>query len=147
MSEEEKVLGGFEVETTLSFGVEHLFLLFTQTRLILAHVSKLGRGSVGLTSFLGHFSTGFGKGARKDRLLEKMGNMTPDHILSLNRDNFGVEYGRVVSLTAGRDISGRAELTLLSSDMKVVMHASSQAVQGLRETIESTLGSKASFQF
>ena len=143
---EEKLLGGFEVETRLSFGVEHLFLLFTQTRLMLVHVSKLGRGSVGLTSFLGHFSTGFKKGANKNRLLEKMANMTPEHIMSLDRDNFSVDYAKVVSLTVTPDIHERAELILLSSDMKVVMWASSRAVQGLRETIESMLGSKSSFR-
>lgn len=143
---EERVVGGFEVETHLVLGTEHLLLFFTQKRLILAHLAKLGRGNTGLSRLLGGLSTGFGKSTRKGELLERMAGYPPDAILALDKDNFGISYDHVVSLTVEPGGYERADLTIVTGDMKLELSASLAAVQGLGQILESRLGSKAEFR-
>src|SRR2546426_6648992 len=104
--DKERVLSGLEVEARLSVGRERLFLLFTQSRIILAHQAKMGRSAVALYGLLGKMSEGLGKGPAKQDVLQRMTETEPHEILSLHRENFAVEYSRVVSMMVHPDIGG-----------------------------------------
>jgi hypothetical protein len=146
MAEREMVLGGFEVDTELRIGSEHLLLLFTSTRLILVHGAKLGRESMALSNILGRMAKGFRSPSKKRNLLEKAASLSPQSILALDRDNFAVGYDQVVSLTVKPEGFDQASLTLVTRDMKVRMSASLTVVQALRETITKRLERKVSFE-
>ncbi len=142
----ERVLGGVEVETRLQLGKEHLFLLFTQKRLILAYKAKIGRGSTALFGLLGGLAGILGKARGKGSLLGRLAGLPPESILALHKDNFGVGYDQVVSLAVEPGGYDRVEIILVTSDMKVEMSASRSAVQRLREILELELGGKVSFR-
>jgi len=145
--EKEKVLGGLEVAATLQLGKEHLFLLFTQKRLILAHQAKIGRGSMALSGLLGGLAGGLGKGGEKTTVLKSLGNLPPESILTLHKDNFAVDYDHVVSLAVERGGYDRAAIVLVTTHMKVEMSASLAAVQGVREMMVARLDGKLSLRF
>ncbi len=146
MSDKEKVLGGLEVEATLSMGSEHLFLLFTQTRLLLAHLVKVGRVSATFSLLLGKMSEGLKRVPRKGETLQKMAEFDPEEILGLDPDNFAVKYDQVVSLTTEPVDPRRSKITLLTTDQKIELYASPVAVEGLRGAIVSLLGGKARYK-
>ena len=142
----ESVLGGFEVETKLRIGAEHLIMLFTQNRLIMAHSTKIGRESMSLSNLLGGVARGIGAFSQKTMGLEKMAGMPPESILALHKDNFAVGYDHVVSMIVDVGDLQEADITLVTSDLKAVMSASLTAVRGVREIVESLLGSKVTFR-
>ena len=146
MGSAETVLGGFEVETRLSIGAEHLLMLMTQTRLIMAHSSKIGRESMSLSNLFGGLARGIGKVPKTSQVLEKMASLTPESILALDKDNFAVGYDHVVSMIVEPGEPGRADITLGTTDMKAVMSASITAVGGVKEILESYLNAKVSFR-
>jgi len=142
----EKVLGGLEVEAFLRFGSEHLFLLFTQSRIILAHQAKIGRSAVPLYGLLGKMSEGLkrspGKGA-----LQRFADMDPSGILSLNPENFSIEYPHVVSMRVEpAESRGRTKITLVTRDQKIELYASPTAARGVREDVQSLLRGKIEYK-
>ena len=141
----EKVLTGLEVEAMLTLGSEHLFLLFTQSRLILAHRAKLGRGSVPMYSLLGKMAEGFKRTHEKDGSLQKMAGIEPDGILKLHRDNFSVEYPHVVSVRI-EPTGRRTRITLITPDKKYELYASAVAVEGVRDDLETFLGGRVEYR-
>jgi len=144
--EGEKVVGGLEVEALLRLGSEHLFLLFTQSRVILAHHAKIGRASVPLYGLLGKMSEGMRRTPEKRGLLEKMALMDPAGILRLHSDNFSIEYPRVVSLTVERGRVAKSRITIVTTDQKIELYASPVALEGVRDSIQSLLGGKADYK-
>ncbi len=140
----ESIVGGFEVEARIGMGAEHLILLFTQSRLILAHVGKVGRAGMVLSNILGRMSQGLGMAPNKRKLMEKLSALPPKSVLEMDRDNFAVGYDQVVSLTVEREGFDRARLVLLSVDMKIELSASLTAVEGLAGTMRSLLPGKIS---
>ncbi len=126
----------------MELGTEHLILLFTQSRLILAHVSRVGRVGAVLSTILGRMSQGLGFAPDRRKLLEKMSGLSPNSIMEMDRDNFAVGFDQVVSMTIEREGFDRASIVLVTTDMKTVMSSSLIAVQGLRETIASLLPGK-----
>jgi len=142
---EEKVLGGLEVEASLRLGSERLLLLFTQERLILAHVAKIGRATLALSSLLGRVAASLEKGQGRGEL-GKIASLTPDEILRHDPDNFAVNYGAVVGLTMELAPVGRSRIFLVTSDMKVELAASPVAIEGLRDLVMSLLGEKVVFR-
>ena len=141
----ERVLGGLEVESPLRFGSERLFLLFTQSRLILAHHAKLGRVSVPMYSLFGKMAEGLRKPGRKTGSLEKMALMEPDGILGLHRDNFSVEYPQVVSVKV-EPAGGKSRITLVTMDQKYELYASPVAVDGVEHDLRSLLGRRVEYR-
>src|SRR2546426_10200412 len=141
----EKVLGGLEVEAFLRLGSEHLFLLFTQSRIILAHQAKIGRSAVLLYGLLGKMSEGLkrslGKGA-----LKKFADMDPSGIVSLNPENFSIEYPRVVTLRVEPAGDGRSKITLVTIDQKIELYASLVASDGVREQVKSLLDTRVEYR-
>jgi len=144
--EGEKVVGGLEVEAILRLGSEHLFLLFTQSRVILAHHAKMGRASVPLYGLLGKMSEGMRRTPEKRGLLEKMALMDPAGILRLHPDNFSIEYPRLVSLTVEPGSVSKSRITLVTTDQKIELYASRVALEGVRDSIQSLLGGKADYK-
>jgi len=142
----ERVLGGFEVVTQLNLGSEHLFLLFTESRLIMVHGPKVGRGRMLFSNILGRLSVGVEKGTAKSDQLQQLAGLSPESILQSNKNNFAITYDKIVSLTVNAESHQGAELTLLTNDMKTELSASLTAVQGTREVIESVLGPRAIFK-
>lgn len=140
---DEKVLGGLEVETQLRFGSEHLFLLFTQRRMLFAHLAKMGKSSAVLSNLLGKFSRGLSISPGKGNRLSGLASIRPETILARDRDNFGVDYNNVVGLTIEPSGPDRSRIVLVTRDMKIELAASLVAVEGLRELISSLLGEKA----
>jgi hypothetical protein len=146
MVEEDRILAGFEVETRLSMGSEHLLLLFARSRLILVHAAKVGREKMALSNTLGMLAGGLGRGKKARPLMERIVGMNTDSILALDRENFAVPYSGVVSLTVKPGSYNLAELTLLTGDMKVVMSATRGVVDAVRELMLEAMGGKVSFE-
>lgn len=143
----EKVLGGLEVEAPLRLGSEHLFLLFTQTRAIMAHQAKMGQGSVPLYGLLGKMSEGIRRSPGKKGMLEKMSTMDPAGILGLHPDNFSIEYPRFVSLTVEPGARGRSKVTIVTLDEKFELYASPVAAEGVRDSVQTLLREKAHYKY
>ena len=132
--------------TQLNLGSEHLFLLFTDSRLIMVHGAKIGRSRILFSNILGRLSAGVEKGTAKGDQLARLAGLDPELILESNKNNFAITYDKIVSLTVKPESHRGAGLTLLTNDMKAELLASLTAVQGTREVIESVLGSKAIFK-
>ena len=143
---DEKVLGGLEVEALLGFGREHLFLLFTQNRFILAHQAKTGRSALPLYTMLGKMSEGLQRTPKKAGLLQKMADMKPEGILSLHPENFSIEYPRVVTLRVEPAGDGRSKITLVTIDQKIELYASLVASDGVREQVKSLLDTRVEYR-
>ena len=143
----ESVVGGLEVEAILRLGREHLFLLFTQKRMLFTHQTKTGAGKVVFSSLLGRMAGGLNRGASKKGTLQRIAAMEPAQILRLNPENFAVEYPRVVSILVESKIqSGRAKITLVTADQKYELYASPVAIEGVREDLQTILGPKAEYK-
>jgi len=144
---DEKILGGLEVEAFLRLGREHLFLLFTQKRMLLAHHAKTGAGSIVLSSMLGKMAGGFRRGSAKAEALRKIAEMDPTRILELHPENFAVDYSRVVTMRVEHESAGgRSKITLVTSEGKYELYASPVAVEGIREDVLSLLQGKAEYR-
>ncbi len=141
----QRIVGGFEVETQLEAGSEHLLLLFAETQLIFARVAKIGRESMAASNLFGRLAHGLRRGKRAGSLLERVVSMSPAEILALDEGNFAVGFENVVDLRLSRGDYDRAKMVLVTRDMKVTMSASLNAVRGVRETIVEALGDKVSF--
>ena len=96
----EVVLGEFPVSARLAMGSDRLRLFFTRTRIIAAHESKSGAGTVAATGFLGAMGSAFagifGRGKRSVGSGE-LETLVPSEILRRNRDNFAIAADEVVS--------------------------------------------------
>ena len=141
----ERVLSGLEVEALLRIGSEKIFLLFTQTRLILAHQAKMGRSTVPLYGLLGKMSEGLRRSPDKTGMLQKMADMEPNGILALHPDNLSIEYPDIVRVTFEPYAGSRSKLTLVTSDQKIELYASLVAADGVRESVESLLPGKIDY--
>jgi len=141
----ERVLGGLEVEALLRVGSERLFLVFTRSRLILAHQAKLGRGSVPMVGLFGKMADGFKRNADRTASLQKLGEMEPEGILRLDRDNFAIDFHRVVSLIV-EPVEGRSKVTLVTPDDKFELYASRTAAEGVREELGVLLAGKVEYR-
>ena len=145
-SNQEKVLSGLEVEAVLRLGSEHLFLLFTQTRLILAHQEKIGRSAVPIYGMLGKMSEGLGRSRVKTGSLQKMADTDPEAILLLRPENFAVEYPRIVSMRIESDQGSKAKIILVTADQKIELRASTHAAEGVREFVQSVLAGRVEYR-
>jgi hypothetical protein len=145
--DEEKVLSGLEVEALLRVGREHLLLLFTQNRLILAHQGKTGRSAVPLYGLLGKMSEGLRRMPAKKGLLRSVADMKPSRILSLHAENFSLDYSKVVSMMVQPDVANNnMRITLVTPDQKYELYASQVAVEGVREFVQSVLSDRVEFR-
>jgi hypothetical protein len=142
---EEKVLGGFEVETRLQFGEEHLFLVYTTQRILFTHQAKVGTKSMALSRIFGGLADAVGKGPANRKELQRIVALRPDEILKLHKDNFAVGFGQVVRLSMEPESQGKVLMVLVTSDMKVEMLAPLVAARSAAARLPD--GLKEKFQY
>jgi hypothetical protein len=97
----EQVLGDILVTAQLSMGYERLRLYFTDRRIIVGHLGKVGAGSVAPTFVLGSIGSAlgglFGRG-REGREKSASQYPSPDVILAKHRSNFAIFFEEIVSV-------------------------------------------------
>lgn len=101
VSGDEAVLGEIPVVVRLALGSERLKLFVSSTRIIFAHIGKSGAGAVATTTFFGRLSEGLESLLRSPRESSKkrrLGNLTPEQILSADKDNFSIDYDEIVDV-------------------------------------------------
>ncbi|OLD78195.1 MAG: hypothetical protein AUF79_12345 [Crenarchaeota archaeon 13_1_20CM_2_51_8] len=118
--ESENVLGEIRVVARLALGIEQLMLFVTEARILVAHVGKRGAGALATSALFGRLSGGFedivksGGESRSKRALQRL---TPERILTANKDNFPLRFGEIVGVRlVERPYSG--EMTILTGDNK-----------------------------
>jgi len=97
----EMVLGELHVVARLAIGVERLRLIFTGSRIILAHEGKRGTGAHAGAAFLGFLSSGLEDIIRggKDSLSRKRAKgSSPHETLASQKDNFSISYDEIVNV-------------------------------------------------
>ncbi len=98
-----------------------------------------------MSGILERLARGLNRVPKKTSLLEKILCFSPDSIIAVHRDNFAVDHDHVVSLTVEPGGYDRADIVLVTSDMKVEMSASLSTIQGIGR-VEAVLGRKLSFR-
>jgi len=88
--------------------------------ILVAHVGKRGAGALATSALFGRLSGGFedivksGGESRSKRALQRL---TPERILTANKDNFPLRFGEIVGVRlVERPYSG--EMTILTGDNK-----------------------------
>ncbi len=112
-------MGEIPVTTKLTLGAERLRLFLTSERIIVGRVGKRGAGEVATTSLLGRFGTAFEElfqGGRESFKTRKGKQQSPDELLRLDRDNFAINYGQIVSVTLGPERYGTSIMMLTADD-------------------------------
>lgn len=139
----EFIAGEILVAAKLAIGTERLRLFLTSERIIIARLGKRGAGELAATSLLGRFSATFEelfRGSRKSLKMRRARELTPDEILGLNKDNFQILNGNVVSINV--EGSGNVvNITLLTRDDKLVFQTFEKLSTVLR-TFSRTLSEK-----
>ena len=120
----ELVLGEFPVSARLAMGTDRLRLFFTRTRIIAAHESKSGAGSVPATGFLGSMGSAFaGIFGREKKSVgtRQLDILNPSEILSWSKDNFTIAASEVVSAELVEE-EFQTLITILTGDEKMEFH-------------------------
>ncbi len=139
----EAVLGEIPVIARLSLGVEHLSLFLTSSRIVVAHVGKRGAGALATFSFFGRLSEGledlFKRGKESVRQ-RRTDTLSPEGILSADKDNFSLGYDEIVSVDVIQGFRTTG-ITIVTRDDKLNF-----STRGNFETVvglfEQTLGPK-----
>ena len=140
---DERVLGEIAVSVKLSMGFERLRLYFTNQRIIVGHLSKVGAGSVAPTFLFGSIGSALGDvfGRRKDpRAKARSDYPTPGRILASHPDNFSISFGEII----GVDIihgSEKTSIAILSTNDKFDFTSRSR-FELVRSLFENALGEK-----
>ncbi|HEX4920369.1 MAG TPA: hypothetical protein VFV92_06470 [Candidatus Bathyarchaeia archaeon] len=120
----EHVLGSINVQAEITAGVESLKIFFTETRMILAHVSKRGLGSATGVTLLGRLGSGFegllrgpSESRRKKKTERGSQGMDPQEILNIDKNNFEISYDEVVQVLLERTPYS-VEIMMLTRDDK-----------------------------
>jgi hypothetical protein len=116
---DEKVLGEIAVTARLPMGFERLRLYFTDRRIIVGHLSKIGAGSIAPTFMLGSLGSALGglfgrKGSRQKTRSELP---SPGRILASHSDNFSILFDEIVSVDLTRE-SFKNTIAILSKNDK-----------------------------
>lgn len=141
----ENVLGHIPVVARLAIGIEQLVLFVTDARIIVAHLGKRGAGAYVTSAVFGLMSGGVEdvvKSGKEFRSKRALPNLTPQRILSANKDNFHMGYGEIVSLRVV-ETPYSVEMTLLTGDDKFDFKTS-LSVDKIVELLITPLGSKLS---
>jgi len=102
---DERVLGDIPVTARLPMGFERMRLYFTDRRIIVGHLGKVGAGSVAPTFLLGSIGSAlgglFGRGKRPQSG-SKSEFPSPGRILNSHRDNFSIAFEEIISVDITR---------------------------------------------
>jgi hypothetical protein len=116
---DEQVLGEIAVTARLPMGFERLRLYFTDRRIIVGHLGKVGAGSVAPTFFLGSIGSALGGlfGRKGSCPKTKSGYPSPGRILASYSDNFSILFDEIVSVDLTRE-SYKNNIAILSRNDK-----------------------------
>lgn len=115
------MLGEIAVVARLSIGSELLRLFLTNTRIIGVHVGKRGLGALATSSLLGRIGGALEdlfKSGRESVGKRGVGRLTPQQMLSLDKDNFPVDYVDIVRVELRGSVRG-ALITVLTTRDKL----------------------------
>src|SRR5204863_4624224 len=99
--ESENVLGEIRVVAGLALRIQQLVLVVTEGRILVAHVGKRGAGARAPCALAGRLSGGFEdivKGGGESRSKRALQRLTPERILTANKDNFPLRFGEIVGV-------------------------------------------------
>lgn len=136
-------VGELPVNTRLDFGSERLRLLFTNTRILVAHGGKIGWGGVTGTNILGGLSSaleGAFKRGKESLRRKDLSELAPDQVLHAHKDNFDINYSEVVSVTVAQT-SMLAAITILTGNDKFEF-SSRTKFENIIQLFKSSLGDK-----
>jgi len=139
----ENVVGEIRVVARLAFGIEQLILFVTDARIIVAHVGKRGAGAAATSALFGRLSGGFEdimKSGSESRSKRELQRLTPEKILTANKDNFHLRFEEIVSVRLV-ETPFLGEMTVLTRDDKFHFqtHHPVDSIVGL---LQRPLGSK-----
>jgi hypothetical protein len=144
---DEKVLGEIIVTVKLPMGFERVRLYFTDRRIILGHLGKIGAGSIAPTFMFGSIGSALGglfgrKGAgRKTR----SGHPSPEKILASRPDNFSILFDEIISVHLTRE-SYKISIAILSKNDKFEFTSPSR-FELVRSLFENALRDKVRVNF
>jgi hypothetical protein len=117
--EDERVLGEIAVTARLPMGFERLRLYFTDRRIIVGHLGKVGAGSIAPTFMLGSIGSALGGlfGRKRPPQKTKSGLPSPGRILASRSDNFSILFDEIVSVDLSRE-SFKNTIAILSKNDK-----------------------------
>jgi hypothetical protein len=116
----EAVLGELRVVSRLAMGVERLRMVFTSSRIVLAHEGKRGVAAHSGAVFLGFLSAGLEglfSGRRRSIYRKKSTDANLPEILASDRDNFSISYDEIVSVDL-RQLEFTNQILILTRDDK-----------------------------
>src|SRR5260370_2696884 len=124
-------------------GFERLRLYFTDRRILVGHLDKVGAGSVAPTFLLGSIGSALGSLFRRQkgpRPKTKSDYLSPRRILASHRDNFAIVFDEIVSveLTHGVEMNS---ISILSKSDKLDF-ASRTRFETIRSLFENALREK-----
>lgn len=143
----ENVIGHIPVVARLAIGIERLVLFVTEARIIVAHLGKRGAGAYMSSAVFGLMSGGVEdvvKSGKEFRSKRALPNLTPQRILSANKENFQMGYGEIVSLRVVETLYS-VEMSLLTRDDKFDFKTS-LSVDRIIELLRTPLGSRLSVE-
>lgn len=139
----ETVVDEILVSAKLSIGLQRLRLIFTNERIIVAHVGKRGGGALALTSLVGFLAGGLEdlvKSGRESAKKKKMKQSSPQEILESDKDNFEISYKEIVSVKMIlRDV--QTMILLLTGKDKLEFYTGASADR-LRAVLDKVLRDK-----
>jgi hypothetical protein len=143
----ETIVGAIQVSARLQSGSELLTLVFTQKRLILAHIGKRSLGELPGLSALGRWGAGAegilrspGESRRKELVKRGAAGMSPDEIMNADKDNFDIPYTDVVRVELDNGI-GLVEIMMLTKDDKFHFETS-RDFDNVSKLLRDALGDK-----
>lgn len=140
---DEQVLGEVGVTVSLPMGFERLRLYFTDRRIIVGHLGKVGAGSVAPTFLLGLIGSALGGLFGKRKAVSGKSNSeypSPARILASHRDNFSIFFEEIISVDLTRG-PYKNSISILSKNDKFDLTSPSR-IELLRSLFESVLKDK-----
>ncbi len=140
---DEKVFGEIPVTVKLPMGFERLTLYFTDRRILVGHLSKVGAGSVTPTFLFGSIGSTLGSlfGRRKKvRAEAKSQYPSPGRVLGSHPDNFSILFDEVISVDLAHESKGNS-ISILSRNEKLDFSCRSR-FDVVRTLFEKALGEK-----
>ena len=144
----ETVLGEVPVIMKLSVGSEHLDLLFTRSRLIVARVGKRGATSTASLPIWAALSGGIDglfKRRKESSKKKAVAVLTPERILAADEENFPLPYDHIISVELTPTETGRTEIMILTRDDKFTFSTGLSA-QKVLALFRENLGTKLSIK-
>ena len=139
----ERVVGEIAVTAKLPMGYEKLKLYFTDRRIIVGHLSKVGAGSVAPTFMFGSIGAALGSlftRNKRVRGMSKSDSPSPGRILASHQDNFSISFDEIINVDLERG-PYRNSISLVSNNDKLDLTSESR-FDLLHSLFEKALGDK-----